>query len=172
MEFFDVIKSRHSIRKFKLKEIEKNKIKKILETANAAPSAGDFQSYEMVLVKNKYTKEKLATAAYDQECISEAPAVLVFLANPNKSLLRYGTRGKELYCIQDATIAASYAQLAATNLGLGSVWIGAFDEKKVKKIINSKNLKPVCIMPIGYPNEKPYITPRKKISDLVHEENL
>ncbi|MFN7181896.1 MAG: nitroreductase family protein, partial [Planctomycetota bacterium] len=77
-------------------------------------------------------------------------------------------RGKKLYAIQDATIACAYAQLAITALGLGSVWVGAFDEKKVKQILNlPKELKPIAILPIGYPNEQPKITSRRKLEDII-----
>lgn len=168
MEFFDVIKRRHSIRRFKEKGIEEDKLKKILETANSAPSAGNLQAYEIFLVRDKRKKIELAKAAYDQDFIQEAPAVLIFCANPKRSALKYGERGKNLYCIQDATIAASYTQLAATNLNLGSVWVGGFDDKEVLEVLgNPKDVWPVAIIPIGYPNENPKTRSRRKLDDLV-----
>lgn len=170
MEFFDVIKSRHSIRKFQKKEIEEEKLKKILEAANSAPSAGNLQAYEIFLVRDKEKRRKLARAAYGQDFIEEASVILVFCANPKRSAWRYGSRGKNLYCIQDATIAASYTQLAVTDLGLGSVWVGAFDDEKVLEVLgNPKDVWPVTIIPIGYPDEKPHITSRRKLNDFVHE---
>ncbi len=169
MEFFDVIEKRRSIRKFKNKKIEEEKIRKLLEAVNRAPSAGNLQSYEIILVETQKRKEKLVNAAYGQEFIKEAPLVLVFCAN-FKRAWRYGEKGK-FYSQQDATIAASYAQLAATALGLGSVWVGSFDEDEVRKVIEaSKDLKPVAILPIGYPAEKPLKTSRRKIDDIVHKE--
>jgi nitroreductase len=170
MEFFETIKERRSIRKFKDKGVEIEKLRKLLEAVNSAPSAGNLQSYEVILVKDPGRKEKLSYAAYGQSSIREAPIVLVFCTNPRRAR-RYGKRGEELYCIQDATIAASYAQLAATALGLGSVWIGAFDEEEVRIIIEAPDeVRPVAIIPIGYPAEKPFKTPRRKINDIVHEE--
>ncbi|MEM5811448.1 MAG: nitroreductase family protein [Candidatus Aenigmatarchaeota archaeon] len=106
----------------------------------------------------------MAFAAYSQDFIKEAPVVLVFCANSFRSEIRYGERGRDLYCIQDATIACTFAMLAATSLGLGCCWISAFDEKMVKSIFKIKNLKP-----IGYLAEKPYITKRKDLNDIVHE---
>lgn len=172
MEFFDVVNERQSIRAFKKKEIEEDKIRKILEALNRAPSAGNRQAYEVILVKDNERKKALAEASYGQDFITEAPIVLVFCINPKRSSI-YGKRGAELYYCQDATIAASYAQLAATALGLGSVWFGAFNEEEASKIINApKEIKPIAIIPIGYPDEKPLKTPRRKIDDIVHKETL
>jgi len=173
MEFFETLKARHSVRAYKDKEIEEDKIYQILEAANSAPSAGNLQSYEIVLIRDKERKKKIAAASYNQNFIAQAPIILVFCANIYKSSTKYGERGEKLYALQDATIACSYAQLAATTLGLASCWIGAFDEEKIKKIINAPaHIKPVAILPIGYAAEKPYITSRRKLKDLVKEETL
>lgn len=128
-----------------------------------------MQAYEIFLVKDKKKKEELAVAAFEQEFIAEAPLVLVFCANPSRSAWKYGNRGKSLYSIQDATIACTFAMLTATSLGLGCCWVGGFDEKEVKKVLGIKNLIPVAILSIGYPAEKPYITSRRSLKDLVHE---
>jgi nitroreductase len=81
-----------------------------------------------------------------------------------------GERGKKLYSLQDATIAAAYSQLAATALGLGSVWVGAFDEKEVLKVLgNPEQLLPIAIIPIGYCNEKPKPRIRKNLEEIFKE---
>jgi nitroreductase len=165
MDFFNVLDKRRSVRKFKSKPVEKENLLKILEAANSAPSAGNLQAYRIVVVEDETAKEELAQASLGQDFISRAPVVLVFLADRKSSSRRYGERG-ELYSLQDATISASYAQLAATALGLGSVWIGAFDEEKVKQILNKEELKPVAIIPIGYPDEKPGKTPRRSLDEI------
>jgi len=167
MNFFDVIDKRQSIRKFKNKKIENDKLIAILETANSAPSAGNLQAYEIFLIRDKYKKKLLAKASYNQDFIEEADVILIFCANPSRSK-HYGQRGEKLYCIQDATIAASYTQLTVTALGLGSVWVGAFNDEKVSEIIGDRSLIPVAIVPIGYPDEKPRKTSRRKLEDLVH----
>lgn len=173
MDFFDVIKSRHSIRAFKKKNIEDEKIVGILDTVNSAPSAGDLQAYEIVLVKDQKQKFLLAKASFGQDFIAEAPIIFVICANIRRSSLRYGKRGSELYCINDASIAASYLQLASTALGLSSVWIGAFDEEEVAKIINSPDyIKPIAIIPVGYPDEETYGTPRRDLDDIIHKEKF
>ena len=167
--FFSVLDERRSIRAYKKRDVEKEKLDKILAAANSAPSAGNLQAYEIVVVKNKENKEAIADAAFGQDFIAQAPFVLVFCANQERSAVRYGARGRDLYSIQDATIAASYAQLASTALGLGSVWIGAFDEFAVKKIISAD--KPIAIIPIGYPDEKAEETKRRS-DNIVHKEKI
>ena len=108
-------------------------------------------------------------ASYDQEFLVQAPLVLVFCAAPARSAVRYTERGETLYCIQDATIACTYAMLAATALGLGSVWVGAFDEDAVYKVIGTVlNQRPVAMLPIGYPNETPRIRTRRALDDIIH----
>jgi nitroreductase len=169
METLECMKKRHSVRAFKSKEVEKEKLEKILKAANSAPSAGNLQAYEIFLVRDSKKKDALASASYGQHFIAEAPVVLVFCANPSRSQ-KYGRRGKELYCIQDATIAAAYVQLAVTDLGLGSVWVGAFDDKQVLNVLDiSESLQPVAIIPIGYPAKEPYKTTRRKLNELVKE---
>lgn len=173
MEFFDVLAKRRSIRSFKDREVEEEKLRKVLEAANSAPSAGDLQAYEIIVVKSEAKRKALARASLNQEFIAEAPVVLVFLINPRRTKWRYGLRGVHLYCIQDASIAASYAQLAVTALGLGSVWVGAFDANEVSRIVKAdEESTPVAIMPIGYADEDPDPTPRRRLEELVHEEEL
>jgi nitroreductase len=168
MEFFEVLEKRHSTRSFKNKEVEEEKIKKIMEAINSAPSAGNLQSYKVFIIKDKEEKKKLVDASFGQEFIAEAPIVFVFCADQKNH--RYGERGKKLYSLQDATIAAAYSQLAATALGLGSVWVGAFDEKEVLKVLgNPEQLLPIAIIPIGYSDEKPKQRIRKNLEEIFKE---
>lgn len=168
MEFFEVIRNRHSIRGFTAHPIEPEKIQAILDAANAAPSAGNLQAYEIFAVTNRDVLSALVHAAYEQEFIAQAPLALVFCAHPARSVVKYGERGVNLYCVQDATIACVFAHLAATALGLASVWVGAFVDEAVSAAIGvGKDLKPVAILPIGYPGKQPHIRPRRELSDLV-----
>ena len=172
MDFFDVVKERHSVRAYKKKEVKEEKLQKILEAANAAPSAGNLQSYEIVVVKDKKIREKTAAATFGQDFIAEAPVLLVICAN-TKRAAKYGRRGRELYCINDASIAAAYIQMAAAALGLATVWVGAFDEADVGRIVNAPmNMRPIAIIPVGYPDEKPGPTSRRSLGDLVHNETF
>lgn len=139
MDFNKVIKKRHSIRQFRPIEVPDKLVKEWIETAKLAPSAGNLQSYQVAVTKQKLTP-------------IDSPLNLVICADPDRSASRYGERGRSLYSIQDATIFGAYLQLAIVNSGSASVWIGAFDENKIKKILNlPKNLKPVTIIAVGYP---------------------
>lgn len=161
--FFKTIQKRRSTRSFSEKPVEKLKVQKILRTIWMTPSAKGSQNFKVFLIEDSKKKEKLVKATYDQEYVNSR-IVLVFCSNP-KRIKFMGTRGKNLLSVQDATIAASYAQLAATALGLSSVWIGHFKEKLVANILSTK-LRPVAIIPIGYSNEKPQKKTNQKIKEL------
>ena len=173
MEFFETVRNRHSVRKYQPREVEQDKLNQILETVNAAPSAGDLQGYQVILVRDPSTKQALSQASYGQGCLVEAPLALVFCADHLRSAGKYGKRGADLYAVQDATIATAYCQLAATALGLATVWVGAFDPKGVSAAINAPaNMTPVSIVAIGYAAEEPGATPRRKLEDLVMPEKF
>jgi nitroreductase len=166
--FFQVLQKRRSIRSFKRKHVEEFKINTIVESCDLAPSAGGLQSYEIYQVKGNDKKNLLTRAAGDQMFISEAPLVLVFCANASRSVYKYGNRSV-LYSLQDATIAAAYAQLAAQALGLASAWVGAFDESRVSEALGLPNdHKPVAIIPIGHTNERPFEKVTRGSRDLLH----
>lgn len=138
MVFKDVLKKRHSVRKFQETEISDKIIKEILELANLAPSAGNLRSYKVIT-----TREKVLSI--------EAPVYLIICSAPEISAARYGDRGRNLYSIQDATIFAAYIQLIIVDMGLSSVWVGAFNENRIKRVLKiDKELRPIAIIPIGY----------------------
>ena len=166
--FFDFLEHRRSIRAFKEDAIDESKIDKILQACNLAPSSGGLQTFEIYQIKNIEMKEKIVSAAKDQTFISQAPLLLVFCANPSLSIERYGERS-HLFSVQDATIAAAYAQLTVYALGLSTVWVGAFDENKVTKILElPQGQRPVVILPIGYDNEKPKEKTTRGPMSLLH----
>jgi nitroreductase len=173
MQFSEVIDRRRSIRAFRATAIEEQKINAILATAQSAPSAGDLQAYRIVVVTDTETKALLAKAALGQQFIAEAPTMLVFFADIRRSKAKYGSRGAELFCLQDATIAAAYAQLAATEEKLGSCWVGAFDDAQVSESLGAPaHLRPVALMPLGYAAEVPERPPRRALSQLVQSERF
>jgi len=169
MEFFDSVQARRSTRAFAAKTLEPEKLQTILGAANCAPSAGNLQAYEIYAVNRRATLTALADAAFGQEFVARAPVALVFCAHPKRSARKYTQRGTSLYCIQDATIACTYAQLAATALGLASVWVGAFNDDAVRQAIGvGEDLLPVAVLPIGYAGETPQVTSRRSLASLVH----
>jgi nitroreductase len=145
-------------------------LERILHCACLAPSAGNLQSYRIVIIRSEKDRKAIAEASHKQMFMAEAPILLAFLADKRKNKLKYGKRGSQLFSVQDATIAAAYAQLAATSLGLGTVWIGGFEEEKVAKLLKAKKYEvPVVILPLGYPAEEMEGHERRKICAIATE---
>ena len=165
-ELFTVMAKRRSTRKFSPNPVEKWKIDKILAAADTAPTAGNCQGFEIFYVTENKMKEKLAIAANNQPYVN-TPLLLVFCMNPARINLDFSKMVIEKFSVQDATLAAAYSQLAASALGLSSIWIGMFDENKVKKIIDTK-LRPTSLLCIGYPIKKRGPKTRRKLKDLIH----
>lgn len=169
MELFKAIIGRQSVRAFKSTPISDKLLNKILEAARWAPSAGNCQARDFIIVQDIEVKKKLCKAALGQSFIEEAPLSIVVCANEIRSAKRYGRRGKEFYCLLDAAAAVQNILLVVHDLGLGACWVGAFIDKMVADILNlPKWLKPVAIIPLGYPDEKPWKTPRLPLKELAY----
>jgi nitroreductase len=168
MDIKEVIRKRHSVRSFSNKEFSEKIIEELLVYANLAPSAGNLQAREFIIIKDGEIKEKLSSAAFNQEFICEAPYNIIVCANLQR-ISPYGFRGTELYCIQDTAAAIEHILLLAVNQGLGACWVGAFDEKSVSEILHLPSyVRPVAIIPIGFPNEQNSPTPQRNYSSLIH----
>jgi len=169
VKLFEAIEARRSVRAYQPRAISTEELETVLSAANQAPSAGNLQAYEIYVTRDSGVKRALAKAAWNQDFLAQAPVVLIFCTHPARSATRYGERGEQLYCLQDASIAVAYAQLAATALGFATCWIGAFDDEEVARAIDlSPGQHPVAILPIGRPAESPQPTPRRSLRDLVH----
>lgn len=167
MDLWTAIERRCSIRRFTPEEVSPATVQKILEVAIRAPSAGNRQPWHFIVVRNAAVKEALAQAAYGQDFVAEAPVVIVVCAEPERSAARYGTRGRELYCLQDTAAATEHILLAATALGLGCCWVGAFDEKAAARALAlPSQLRPVAMIPIGKAAEPLGRTPRRPLSEV------
>ena len=165
-DIFKVMATRRSTRKFSKNPVEKWKIDKILAAADAAPTAGNFQGFEIFYISDKYTKEELVKAANKQPYVN-APLVLVFCMNPSRVKLDFPAKVIMKFSMQDATLAAAYSQLAASALGLSSIWIGMFDEERVKEIIGTE-LRPTSLLCVGYPIKKRPPKQRRQLKELIH----
>lgn len=160
MDLLKIIKNRRSIRHFKKRPLTKEIEEKLAEAIIWAPSAGNLQSRKFYFVKDKNTKEKLVRLALYQSFVKEAPLVVVACADFRIGRY-YGERGINLYTICDTAASIQNLILEAHALGLGSCWISAFDEEKVKEILKIPDyLHPIAIFPVGYPAEKPEAPPR------------
>ena len=167
------IKNRRSIRAYSKEKITKEELEKLIDAMRWAPSAGNIQPWEFIIVSNTEIKQKMSIAALDQTFIEEAPIVIVVCANEKRSEWRYGSRGKNLYCLQDTAAAIQNLLLAAYALGLGTCWIGAFYEEEIRRIFDLPGgIRPIALVPVGYPNEKPRTPQRRSITDIIHYETL
>ena len=167
-DFFETVRHRHSIRKYQPDmPVETAKLHAILEMACAAPSAGDLQAYRMIVVRDADERRALVHVADEQAFLAEAPVCLVFCADPARSAAAFGERGARLYAVQDATIAAAYAQLATVAAGMGSTWVGYFDEAKVRAVLGLEpGLVPIALMSLGYPAELPEPSSRRRLDEV------
>lgn len=173
MDISEAIATRRSTRAFKNKPIPPKIIEKLIEAARLAPSAGNIQPWEFIIIKKPETKKKLVEAALGQTFIQEAPVVIVVCANENRSIQRYGARGKTLYCIQDTAAAIENMLLTACSLGLGACWVGAFREEDAREILKiPSGVRPVAIVPVGYPDEAPSPRNRRPLNQIVHYETF
>lgn len=170
MECIEAIKGRRSIRKFKDRAVGKEIIDELLNAAQMAPSAGNLQARDFIVISNMITKQKLTKAALGQSFIEQAPVVIVVIADTVRSSRIYKSRG-ELYAIQDAAAGIENMLLAAHSMGLGACWVGAFNEDEVARILGIPNKTlPVAIIPLGYPDERPSAPARIAMDRLVHRE--
>lgn len=171
MELLEAIKGRRSIRRFTGEEIPDEDLKTILNAAIRAPSAGNLQPWEFIIVKNEETKKKLARAALGQTWMTKAYVIIVVCANIPRTARYYGERGRTLYCIQDTAAAIQNMLLTVHALGYGACWVGAFSEDEVKEILEiPEYVRPVALIPIGKPKENPPPRPRMPLEKVVHYE--
>lgn len=167
MDILKAVKERRSIRDFQKKKIPDELIDKLMEALIWAPSAGNLQSRKFYFIKDDQNKKRIAAAALNQNFIAEAPLVIIGCTDSRISY-KYGERGVYLYSIQDVALSIMGMMLVAHEHGLGSTWVGAFREDEVFKILNMpKNLRPVVIVPVGYPSKIPYPPPRVSKKEAV-----
>ena len=173
MELSEAIKGRRSIRAFKPQDIPDETVEQLIDVACYAPSAGNTQPWAFVIAKKVETKKKLARAAYNQAFVEEAPVVIVVCADENRCSMRYGRRGATFYCLQDTAAATQNILLTAYSLGLGTCWVGAFNEDEAKKAVHApEGMRPVAIIPVGYPNKTPSQRNRRPLNQIVHHEEF
>ncbi|MEK7818013.1 MAG: nitroreductase family protein [Actinomycetota bacterium] len=171
MDALAAINSRRSVRRFQEREPEEQTIGALLKAATRAPSAGNLQPWHFYAVRDRETRQALATAAGSQSHVARAPVVVVVCAEPERSARHYGDRGRYLYSIQDTAAATENLLLAATAMGLGSCWTGAFDEAAVARVLEAPEGRlPVVLVPLGYPErERASASSRRDISEVVTE---
>jgi nitroreductase len=164
MIFNDVITSRRSVRAYRGDAVEPEKLQTVLQAAQAAPTACNLQPWRIVVLHTQGREQDLLRA-YRGPWLAQAPLVLCFCALPDKA---WRQRSGKNYVDVDVTIAADHAILAATDQGLGTCWIAAFDPAAVKEVFQlEQGWEPVVLTPLGYPDEKPEARPRQELVELV-----
>ena len=168
MDFWEAAATRRSVRHFDPEHpVTDRELRQLLATATRAPSAGNLQPWFFHVVRDQSARDDLAGAAFGQAALSQAPVVIVVCAEPERSATRYGERGRQLYCLQDTANAITHIQLGAVALGLGTCWIGAFDEGAVSDALSlPPGLRPVALIPIGRPLRPSGPRPRRPLSEV------
>ena len=163
----DALIGRRSVRSYEDKPVPKSMILDLLKAAQTAPSAGNLRARKYIVVTNPQMKKTLAIAAYGQSQVEAAPLLVVIYADISRSSSRYGDRGS-LYSIQDAAAATMCRLLAAYDLGLGACWNGAFDDQMVRDALDlGKDVLPVAIISIGWPEKSPQAPPGRDLDEVV-----
>jgi nitroreductase len=173
MDVSDAVAKRRSIRTYKKRDLPQGTVEKLLEAARQAPSAGNVLPWEFVVANTQKTKQHIANAAFGQKSLEEASVVIVVCADEKRAAVAYGARGKTLYCLQDTAAAIQNILLTACSLGLGTCWIGAFKEAEGRKVINAPiYMRPVALIPVGYPNEASNGRLRRPLGEIMHMETF
>lgn len=164
MDFKDLVKNRYSVRKYKDKEVERKNIEEILEVMRNAPSAVNYQPWRFIVVTDPKMKEKIADT-YPVAWIKKAPIIIVAYGDHSESWFR--DDGKD-HCDIDVAIAIDHLTLAATEKGLGTCWVCAFDSKKLSQILElSSNEEPIALIPMGYPSDEDVRAKKRKDLDEI-----
>lgn len=164
MDVFEAISKRRSIRRYKDTPVEEDKLGKILEAARIAPSAANRQEWKFLVVQDKETREKLIDAANGQKFVGEAPVTIVAISTESERIMPCG---QPAYTV-DLSIAVSFMILEATELGLGTCWLGAYKEDEVKKILDiPEEVRVPTMFTLGYADENPGPRPRKDLNEIL-----
>jgi len=169
MTLHEVLDTRYSVREFDpAAELPDDLLDRLLEAALRAPNAGNCQPWHLWVVRHAELRQRLADAAA-QPFVAEPPVVVVMCVEPERSGERYGQRGRQLYCYQDAANAATCLLLAAVDAGYGGCWVGAFDEAAVAEALGlAPHLRPVALLPLGKPAGEPmFRAPRRPLEEVV-----
>ena len=178
MQFKEVIAARRSVRNFIDTNIEDDKIEYVLECARQAPSWANTQCWRFIVIQKQEMIQEIAKASVINRWLKQAPCIIVACADTTSS----GNKNTLEYYAVDVAIAFEHLILAATDVGLGTCWIGEFNEKKIKEILGiPPRIKVLAMTPIGYPtkNSSPSdklkkaiirSSTRKSLAEFVHKE--
>ena len=169
-DFLEFLKTRSSVRIYENEHLTEEEIEYIISCASTAPSAGNLESWDVIVVTDEEVLAALAQAAFDQAHVEQAGAIFTLCANYVRSMSRYGERGI-LYGLEDATIACTYMMLAAHAKNLHSCWTGAFNDEEVRDILDlPPHIRPVALLAVGRGHPPTVRTERMNPGEHVHRE--
>ena len=172
MDVLECIRTRCSVRKYKNMPVEWEKVGIILNAALGAPSSGNVQNWKFIVVLDAEKRKKIAEACLEQYWMETAPVHVIVCSEPEKAKRFYGVRGERLYSVQNCAAASQNIILAAHSLGIGSCWVGAFDEDALKKILGIPDyIRPQNIITLGYAEQREPKAGRYRIYDMVFLES-
>lgn len=172
METLEAIKKRRSVKKFKPTPIEKGKLAEILEAARLAPSSGNLQNWQFIIIRTPAKKKVIAQACFEQYWMEEAPILIVICSNMDRVRRMFGKRGEALYAIQNCACAAENMMLAATDQELGSCFVSIFEDGDISNALGiPPNIVPLGILAVGYAAEKPDVPVRFQLDNMCFFEN-
>lgn len=164
----ELLKARRSVRKFDSRPLTGEEVDMLIEAMRWAPSGGNRQPWAFYVVRSAAVRTRIAEAARNQTFVAEAPVVITVAAVPAISAERYGVRGESLYSLQDTAAAVQNCLVMARSMGLGTCWIGSFNEEDVARILDMPpGHRPVAIIPVGHPAEEPNPRPRREAAEVV-----
>jgi len=164
MDFLELAEKRYSVRAYKSIPLEYNKLQHVLEAARLAPTAANRQPFKLIIIKTNGREAELLRI-YNKPWFVEAPVIICACGILSQGWTRKDDKN---YCDVDVTIAIDHLILAATELGLGTCWVGAFNPEEARKVLKlSENEEPIVFTPLGYPNDQPGEKIRKPIEELV-----
>lgn len=169
MDVLEAIRSRRSCRKFETKDIPQEAVDSIVDCGRIAPSAGNRQPWVFIEVRDQVLKQKLVETTNNYKAfMGEAPVIIVVCGDAEDCAVRFEDRGRSLYVYQDCAAAVTNMLLAAVSYGLSTCWIGAFKESEARSALDlPPNLRPLTMIPLGYPDYEPAARPLKPREEVV-----
>ncbi|MBS1245439.1 MAG: nitroreductase [Chloroflexi bacterium] len=167
MDFFELVQKRYSVRAYKPDPVEDDKLHRVLEVARLAPTASNRQPFQIIVIHTAGREAELRRI-YGKSWFAQAPLLIAICAIPAQSWVR---RDSKNYADVDVTIAMDHLILAATNLGLGTCWVAAFDPAAAREVLHlPAGVEPIAFTPLGYPADQPGPKERKSLPELVRYE--
>jgi nitroreductase len=164
MNFLDLIEKRYSVRSYKPDDVDDTKLQQLLDAARSAPTASNRQPFKLIVIHTAGREMELRRI-YDKDWFVQAPLIICICGTPNQAWIR---RDQKNYCDVDVAIAMDHLILAATELGLGTCWIAAFDPVAARAVLGLPDeVEPIAFTPIGYPNDQPRPKRRKDLTELI-----